>query len=80
AAIATRALKSAPRCFLFTPTSHASLDRSALSLSHCPENQRHRTMLCPVACATAPPPWNTITDLDLDTLAALEPPRGYGSD
>jgi hypothetical protein len=42
AAIATRALKSALCCFLFTPTSHASLDRSALSLSDCPENRSRR--------------------------------------
>jgi transposase len=39
AAIATRAFKSALCRFLFTPTSHASLDRSALCLSHCPENR-----------------------------------------
>src|ERR1700733_13555540 len=43
AAIATRALNSALCCFLFTPTSHASLDRSALSLSPCPENRRRRS-------------------------------------
>src|SRR6201993_1883481 len=43
AAIATRALKSALCCFLFTPTSHASLDRSALSLSDCPENRSRRS-------------------------------------
>src|SRR5271165_4024722 len=42
AAIATRALKSALCCFLFAPTSHASLDRSALSLSDCPENRSRR--------------------------------------
>src|SRR5205085_10161531 len=33
AAIATRALNSALCCFLFMPTSHAPLDRLALSLS-----------------------------------------------
>src|SRR6202521_3126848 len=43
AAIATRALKAALCCFLFTPTSHASLDRSAFSLSHCPKNRSRRT-------------------------------------
>src|SRR5712671_6047194 len=43
AAIATRALKSALCCFLFTPTFHASLDRSAFSLSHCPKNRSRRT-------------------------------------
>src|SRR3979490_1720851 len=42
AAIATRALKAALCCFLFTPTSHASLDRSAFSLSHCPKNRSRR--------------------------------------
>jgi hypothetical protein len=44
AAIATRLLNSALCCFLFTPTSHASLDRSALSLSDCPENRSRRTL------------------------------------
>src|SRR6516165_2858452 len=32
-----RALNSAPCCFLFTPISHASLDRSAFSLSRRPK-------------------------------------------
>src|SRR6266436_179902 len=44
AAIATRALKAALCCFLFTPTSHASLDRSAFSLSHCPKNRSRRIL------------------------------------
>ena len=42
-AIATRALNSALCCFLFTPTSHAPLDRSAFSLSRCPKIRRRRT-------------------------------------
>src|SRR6266480_5952928 len=42
AAIAARALNSALCCFLFTPTSHTSLDRSALSLFDCPENRSRR--------------------------------------
>src|ERR1700686_1743931 len=37
-----QALKAALCCFLFTPTSHASLDRSAFSLSHCPKNRSRR--------------------------------------
>ena len=37
-----RALNSALCCFLFTPTSHASLDWSALSLYRCPENRSRR--------------------------------------
>ena len=37
-----RALNSALCCFLFTPTFHASSDRSALSLSDCPENRSRR--------------------------------------
>jgi hypothetical protein len=37
AAIATRTLNAALCCFLFTPTSHAPLDRSAFSLSRCPK-------------------------------------------
>src|SRR4029079_17234812 len=44
AAIATRALNSALCCFLFAPTSYASLDRSALSLFDCPENRSRRTL------------------------------------
>jgi hypothetical protein len=43
AAIATRALNSALCCFLFTPTSHAPLDRSAFSLSRCPKIRSRRT-------------------------------------
>src|SRR5208337_1005643 len=43
AAIGTRALNSALCCFLFTLTSHASLDRSALSLSDYPKNRGRRT-------------------------------------
>src|SRR5205807_2374112 len=43
AAIAARALNSALCCFLFTPTSHASFDRSAPSLFDCPENRSRRT-------------------------------------
>jgi hypothetical protein len=35
-------LKAALCCFLLTPTSHASLDRSAFSLSHCPKNRSRR--------------------------------------
>src|SRR5258706_11470011 len=45
AAIATRALNSALCCFLFTPTSHAPLDRSAFSLSRCPKIRSRRRVL-----------------------------------
>src|ERR1700733_5404122 len=47
AAIATRALNAALGWFLFTPTSHASLDRSALSLSDCPKNRSRRRLWWP---------------------------------
>jgi len=37
---------------------------------------------CRKACATAPPrrPLQEIIDLDLDAIAAVQPPRGYGRD
>jgi hypothetical protein len=54
AAIATRALNSALCCFLFTPTSHAPLDRSAFSLSRCPEIRSRRSL----SIATAAPQSN----------------------
>jgi hypothetical protein len=37
-------LKAALCCFLFIPTSQASLDRSALSLFDCPENRSRRSL------------------------------------
>src|SRR5271169_2646004 len=42
AAIATRALNAALCCFLFIPTSHTPLDRSAFSLSRCPKIRSRR--------------------------------------
>src|SRR3984893_2035335 len=44
AAIATRALNSALCCFLFMPTSHILLDRSAFSLSRCPKIRSRRNL------------------------------------
>jgi hypothetical protein len=38
-----QALNSALCCFLFMPTSHAPLDRSAFSLSRCPKIRSRRT-------------------------------------
>jgi hypothetical protein len=43
-------LNSALCCFLFIPTSHTPLDRSAFSLSRCPKIRSRRTPKCGDTC------------------------------